>query len=124
MAFWNSEHTTNSNRVEPDVFFRFKELDVIIEAKRYDDHQQSSSQWENEVQGYLNEYKDDNKDVILIALGGINTEAVEWIEKEKKIIYVCKCRWTDILRTIKSRIKDSKNQTETETKIKTRYTKH
>ncbi len=116
---WSAEGASNERLVEPDVFFRFTELDVIIEAKRYDDHQQDSQQWENEVQGYLNEYKENKKDVILIALGGINTDAAELIEKEKKI-YVCKCRWTDILRTIKYRIKDSKNQTETETETKTK----
>lgn len=34
---WNPENTQNVNYVEPDVFIRFSEFDVIIEAKLYEE---------------------------------------------------------------------------------------
>ena len=43
---WNPEDTQNVHYVEPDVFIRFSEFDVIIEAKRYEEGLQNSAQWE------------------------------------------------------------------------------
>ena len=34
---WNAKDSTNANYVEPDVFIRTQNTDVIIEAKRYDE---------------------------------------------------------------------------------------
>lgn len=68
---WNSKCTNNENFVEPDVFIRFSEVDVIIEAKRYDGTQQYEGQWKNEIVGYINEYEQEyNKEKLLfVALG-------------------------------------------------------
>lgn len=99
---WDSTGTSNSNSVEPDLFIRTINYDIIIEAKRYDVKQQSKSQWYNEILSYYNEYEDDAKNLLLIALGGINTiETEEEVLKEKNI-KILKCTWSRILSTISS----------------------
>ena len=42
---WDPEGTDNINRVTPDLFMRFANFDLIVEAKRWDSFQQSSDQW-------------------------------------------------------------------------------
>ncbi len=64
--------TGNENYVEPDVFFRFKNIDVIIEAKYSDYKDQKRNQWESEFKAYLNEYRLDKKPVVILAVGGNN----------------------------------------------------
>jgi hypothetical protein len=71
---WDSRHTTNERFVEPDIFLRFKDFDLIIEAKRWDRGQQDRSQWERELAAYATEYGRDGKDVCLLALGGIHRQ--------------------------------------------------
>ncbi len=98
---WDAKGSNNKNYVEPDLFLEFSNIDVIIEAKRWDDNQQYTSQWKNELQGYLNEYENKEKKVFLIALGGVNnidSEKVTIKEKEFKII---KSRWSRILNEVK-----------------------
>ena len=46
---WCANETDNKNFVEPDLFLRFREFDLIIEAKRWDDRQQYRSQWEKDI---------------------------------------------------------------------------
>jgi len=74
---WDAEGTSNENYVEPDVFLRFEKADMIIEAKRYDTSDHDCSQWQNEIQAYFNEYRQENeneeeneKSLIFISLGG------------------------------------------------------
>lgn len=67
---WNPKGTTNTNYVEPDVFLRFQKLDIIIEAKVGDTAGQHQDQWDNEYIAYLNEYKTEGHEAVLIALGG------------------------------------------------------
>ena len=75
-SFWpkwnpNSKYDTgNSHYVEPDVFFRFANVDVIIEAKYSDNRGQCREEWEREFKAYLNEFEGDNKKVVLLAVGG------------------------------------------------------
>ncbi len=68
---WNAKGSKNTNYVEPDVFIRFPEFDLIFEAKRWDDGMQNPDQWWRELIGYLNEYGEERQQVRLIALGGI-----------------------------------------------------
>jgi hypothetical protein len=42
---WDSENTTKTNYIEPDMFIRFDNFDLIIEAKRWDNNQQYITQW-------------------------------------------------------------------------------
>ena len=57
---WNPNSiydTGNSSFVEPDVFFRFGNIDVIVEAKYSDSGGQYREEWEREFKAYLNTYK-------------------------------------------------------------------
>lgn len=69
---WDPENTINSTMVEPDLFFRFADFDLIVEAKRWDQGQQDRAQWERELQAYVNEYGDERKRVYMLALGGLH----------------------------------------------------
>ncbi len=100
---WNSENTINSKYVEPDLFIRYSDFDVIIEAKRYNESQQYIGQIEKEVISYFNEYIDDEKDLYVIKMGGIwNTIDDENIEKNDRKVIVCKSDWTKLLDEISS----------------------
>lgn len=69
----SSYDTGNSIYVEPDIFFRFEKVDVIVEAKYSDISGQYREEWEREFKAYLNEYENDNKTVVLLAVGGNST---------------------------------------------------
>ena len=93
---WNPENTINSNYVEPDVFIRFKNFDLIIEAKYNDISGQYKEEWEREVVAYKNEYSNERKDVYLLAVGGNSNFNLETIKSCK----ILKCNWTDILKYV------------------------
>ena len=104
---WSAKDTSNSSFVEPDVFIRFQEFDLIIEAKRYDENQQYYRQLENEVIAYKNEYGQDQKDLYLIQLGGVNQNdhtneiSPETVSGSYKV-KMSKIKWSGILSTITS----------------------
>lgn len=89
---WNSDGTGNSYYVEPDVFFRFEEFDVVIEAKYSEDKGQYEEQWMRELQAYHNEFEEEGKKVFLIAVGGNVSN-----KKEEKMDNVYKCSWHSLL---------------------------
>jgi len=103
---WSPENTTNKNHVQPDLFIRTAKQDIIIEAKRHDVNQQDKKQWVKEIQAYNNVFKDDNKSLVFIALGGLYNQATE------KIIVGCgnhnvyMCSWKTLLNTIQDIIHD------------------
>jgi len=66
---WNAMGTGNSHYVEPDVFIRFRDFDLIIEAKRWDADMQYTDQWRRELVSYLNVYGEDRKPVRIVAIG-------------------------------------------------------
>ena len=105
---WDATETSNSKRVEPDIFIRTANNDIIIEAKRHDRNQQWETQWKNQIRAYKNEYSEDQKELIYIALGGLHSTKASEIEcsGKKHIIYTCD--WTNLLRAIK----DVKNNLE------------
>lgn len=74
---WSASGTANSNYVEPDYFFRFADFDLIVEAKRWDRGMQSRDQWRRELIAYANEFGEDDKEVRILALGGIHGEKDE-----------------------------------------------
>ena len=69
---WNPKKTGNSKLVQPDIFIRTEYADIIIEAKRRDKKQQLRSQWKKEIKAYRNEYDEECKKLIFVALGGIH----------------------------------------------------
>lgn len=105
--FWpkwnpNSKYDTgNSNYVEPDVFLRFDNLDVIIEAKYSDNEGQYRKEWEREFKAYLNEFESDNKKVILFAVGGNSTFQQETeIEVGEYKCPIVKYSWYSLLKAV------------------------
>jgi len=98
---WKAKDTTNSKFVEPDIFLRFNEFDVIIEAKRHEENQQSGGQMENEIKAYYNEYSNDEKALYFIQLGGLyhRNDELDFEYKGKKVV-ICKTNWTKLLEQI------------------------
>jgi hypothetical protein len=94
---WKADDTRNSRYVEPDLFLRFPNFDLIIEAKRHDDFQQDRGQWKNEVIAYHNEYGTENVPVRLIAMGGIWDTKDEVVTLKDIICPVHMCRWSRLL---------------------------
>lgn len=98
---WDASNTTNARVVEPDIFIRTPKTDLIIEAKRYDKYQQSSYQWRNQIQAYHNEYGEEGKDLIYIALGGIHKLTSSTLEVSGKSFLIYKSDWSQLLQVIK-----------------------
>lgn len=98
---WDSENTDNTDYVEPDSILEFDNLNIIIEAKRYDEAGQDSHEWRNELIAYQNEYRNTEKEVFLIALGGnANEKETVEIEANGKTLPVVRCSWIQLQRTI------------------------
>lgn len=95
---WLSTDTNNSRFVEPDVFLRFDDFDVLIEAKRQNYGGQSKAQFENETRAYFNEYGEDEKLLYFIKLGGLITFSNEDSINPK--IIICKTDWTKLLKEV------------------------
>jgi hypothetical protein len=104
---WNADKTDNARFVEPDLFLRFKNFDVIIEAKRYDDFQQNEKQHKDQMQSYINEFEIDNKQLYYIQLGGLHDKGnvLNNIINNHDII-ICKSDWSSILNQI---VKEKEN---------------
>lgn len=81
-----------NDRVEPDVFVQFKELDLIIELKRNDSNQQDMNQWKREIDAYLR-CEDSHKDYYLIAISG---------RTEKQHPHVFQCSWSNLLKSVET----------------------
>lgn len=94
---WDNKGTTNTNYVEPDVFLRFNNFDVIVEAKYGDMGGQCLNQWKNEITAYFNEYQDERRDICFIALGGNVNLANETVRVRKQDVTVYKCTWLSLL---------------------------
>lgn len=80
-------------RVEPDVFVRFKEFDLIIELKRNDGNQQDTDQWNREINAYRSRYMDSHKEVYLVAISG---------RTEKQHPHVFQCSWSNLLKSVET----------------------
>ena len=105
--FWpkwnpNSVHDTgNVSYVEPDVFFRFENIDVIVEAKYYDHIGQYREEWEREFKAYLNEYGEDEKEVILLAVGGNRNYDIEPVmQVANRKCRIIKISWVALLNAV------------------------
>lgn len=100
---WDAKNTSNKKYVEPDVFLRFQEFDIIVEAKRYDKFQQNEDQLYKEIYSYQNQFESENKEIFFIQLGGLNTINDEDNREIKgKEVTICKTDWTRMLHQIVS----------------------
>ncbi len=96
---WNPDNTTNIKFVEPDIFVRFDNFDIILEAKRYNENQQYKDQLVNQIQSYFNEFSVDNKELIYVQVGGLYSKTNEGNFGDKEI-KICKTDWSKILNSI------------------------
>lgn len=104
---WSPEGTDNSRYIEPDLFLRFEDFDLIIEAKRWDGGMQSHSQWRNQLISYHHVHGAETEERTLhyLALGGLwksECESLDYqveIEGERvdKKCLISKARWLGIL---------------------------
>jgi hypothetical protein len=102
---WDKENTGNKNYVEPDMFLRFENVRIIIEAK-LEYNKQGIGQWEKEILSYYNEYNDP---VILLAIDGIDNEDNEEIPLKDKSVCVIKSRWKKLFTVIERCINEISN---------------
>lgn len=94
---WDPTDTMNSNFVEPDLFLRFEDADIIIEAKYSDLSGQREEQWKNQIIAYENEYKVCKKKIIFIAVGGNYIKSAEKIVIRHSTYDISKCTWLQLL---------------------------
>ncbi|MDC7218748.1 MAG: hypothetical protein PQJ59_02345 [Spirochaetales bacterium] len=96
-SFWPNWQSDDQQSVQPDLFLRFSHCDLIIEAKRLDHNQQSRKQWENEVRSYYKEYGEENKKVVLLAIGGLTNTGKEQILNDVDVV---KISWNRLLASV------------------------
>ena len=95
---WPAEGTTNTSYVEPDIFLRFKDFDLIIEAKRWDHEMQYENQWSNQLIAYHRQFGQEEKPSYYLALGGLGTFGLEeFRDAESRTSLIHKVRWQSIL---------------------------
>lgn len=96
---WSAEGTDidNVNFVEPDVFICLENADIIIEAKRYNEKQQTEHQMNKEIAAYYNEFSRGNKALYFIQCGGLHNKKDEGSYNDFSI---CKTDWTRLLDVI------------------------
>lgn len=87
--FW--PYWTLENKVEPDVFIRFTNFDLIIELKVHDYNSQKPGQWNREFAAYYKRYPYENKPVYLIAISG---------KTNKTMNNVFQCSWQSLLEAV------------------------
>lgn len=87
--FW--PYWTLEDKVEPDVFIRFTNFDLIIELKVHDYNSQEPGQWNREFAAYYKRYPNENKPVYLIAISG---------KTNKTMNNVFQCSWQSLLEAV------------------------
>lgn len=72
---WSCSHiSANSGSVQPDVLFRFERLDMIVEAKRWDDRTQSAEQLAREWNAFEKASGLDHRPnkAVVLSIGGVD----------------------------------------------------
>lgn len=91
------------NKVEPDLFIRCKNIDIIVEVKAWDgNNSQCSTQWERQLIAYNMVYGTECKNVLILAIGGnkrldTNNETIE-VNGRKATVF--KIKWTSLLTSL------------------------
>lgn len=105
VEFWphwrikEDEEISNKNYVEPDVFFSFENLDIIVESKRWDTTKHCKQQWKNEIAGYKNEfsYKINNGTKVILLAVGDNLKGTFSHDLDCPVLM---CSWRAILKSV------------------------
>lgn len=96
----------NNRFIEPDVFIETNDYFIIIEAKRWDDNQQDSRQWHDQIYSYQHHYCKEvqDKPLLYLAIGGIRqltqSEIATSLFQTKTAIY--KIKWIQLLKRCKA----------------------
>lgn len=98
--FWEkmeADGKHNSNYVEPDVWIECQDYDIIIEAKKYDSCGQYEDQWAKEIVSFNRTFKDYDKQLIFIALGGNSSLQDCFMEVNGKPHIIYTSSWYNLL---------------------------
>lgn len=108
----NSDRNLNTRFVEPDVFLRFEDIDIIIEAKRFNEKQQSQKQFSEQVNAYFHIFGVEQRSLYYIQMGGLlgkeDQPAYVWPSRvENAAIATADIRNVTVLKTNWNRLLDS-----------------
>lgn len=103
---WDATNTSNERIVEPDVIISTEKYQIIIEAKKCDEIGQYHEQWRNEIKAFLNTYKSDNREVILLALGGNTTLEHHNMEVDGFNYPIYRASWFNVLHSVSKQLKE------------------
>lgn len=81
IEFWPEWYLSDRRRVEPDCFLKFENLNLIVEAKRWDVQQQDFGQWDRELTAYWR--LSTKKKVIFFAVGGLDESHLKDVQALK-----------------------------------------
>ena len=95
----------NKYKVQPDIFCKFDEFDLIIEAKKDDQSGQNEQQWINEINAYMNEYNNRENKLIFFAIGGNKTFKSQIISTRGGEQYVFSASWQCLLSNVIDELK-------------------
>lgn len=111
---WNvrdSALNQNVRFVEPDVFLRYEEFDLVVEAKRHDEKQQSDMQHKEQMSAYFYNYFEDNKQLYYLQMGGLRDKSdvsdylpppliIDGDREVLKKVVILKTDWSELLNSI------------------------
>jgi len=98
---WSAEGTDNTSHIQPDVLMRFEACDVLLEAKRHDENQQSAVQMHDQITAYFTTYGEENKPLYFIQVGGLHSLSNELDNnKNGKTVPICKTNWSRLLNEV------------------------
>ena len=97
---WDASETSNARIVEPDVIISTDKYQIIIEAKKSDESGQYHVQWRNEIKAFLNTRGLDNRNVVLLALGGNTSLEHKKITVDDISFPIYKASWFNILNSV------------------------
>lgn len=98
---WDATDTSNTNFIEPDVFLRTENIDVIIEAKRWNENQQCNKQKKEQIIAYFNEFGVEGKQLYFIQLGGLfNRNPEDNFHYKTLEVIICKTNWSYMLQSV------------------------
>lgn len=93
---WPRWYAKDTGNVIPDLVISFAKFDLMVEAKRWDNGMQDPEQWRREFAAYIETHAK-QKEVRLLALGGIHSEEDQKLRHESSVCTVHMCRWSTVL---------------------------
>lgn len=95
VKFWERCETR-----EPDVIVTTDNYHLIIEAKRSDDPLQYAEQWQWEVETFVRSFDDNDREIILLALGGNASHGDTSVTVDGRRYAVYRASWFGLLHAV------------------------